>query len=291
MKDYGRQVDAATRQRLALVQETIHVADGDMYSVHEIIGDTASERVEIFVELAATLGMECMAIDGRTGTLAPVFDPCASRRGVGVMWRPDRIRAVPGSVRTYEHAGLGTGMALVILRVEERVNLTVASTHLRPRRPNQRADDCTHIGAEVYGMGLHGIVGADWNNVFASLDPMGNDYDPDPYAGRAWHPRHIGKATPDYATGFGVARRGPMRELHHAGLFDPAAYISAPWYRTVGHWKADAIDKRIDGPITTESVAAATLSIRSLDQAPAHGASDHLPVLHDINLDLLRTTE
>lgn len=62
----------------------------------------------------------------------PVFDPGHGVRGVGVMWRPGRIKSVPGSLRTYDRAGLHVGIALVRLRVEDRVEITLASTHWPP---------------------------------------------------------------------------------------------------------------------------------------------------------------
>lgn len=280
--DYG---DDAPRDRLARVRETISSTHAGVVSVQEIKGRDTAERVAVFGQFAADLGFEYLAIDAATGTLRPVFDAGHGTRGVGVMWRPNLI-PVPGSLRTYDKAGLSVGMALVRLRIGS-VEITVASTHWRPRLPRGRADEGVFVSREIAKHGTHGIVGADWNNIFASPGEHGQYYDEDPYAKQPWNPSWIGKARPDHETNTGIARREAMQELQDGGLVDPAAYIRTGWYRTVGHWKTDELDKRIDGPMVTKTVADATLSITSLDTHLAHSASNHLPVILDIDPDAL----
>lgn len=276
--DYGEPDNDETRERLALVRKTIVAADCDAWSVQELFGRTPAERYEIFTGLAASLGMECMATGAHDATPAPVFDPGQGIRGVGVMWRPDRIQPVPGSLRTYENAGLGVGMALVRLRIGDVV-ITVAATHWRPRFPNQSADEGVYTSMEIVNAGTHGILGADFNKVFASDD--------DPYAELSWQPHHIAAARPNQKTGCGIARREPMQELADGGLFDPAAYIDAHRFHTAGHWNERAIPQRIDGPMVTKSVAQATRSITAVNDETAQKASDHLPVILEVEMDRL----
>lgn len=285
--DYGEPLTAdPDHNRMELVLRTIERTCGDVFSVEEIYGPSAESRTATFVALAAVLGFACHATNEH-GDTGPVFDPGRGARGVGVMWRPDRITPVPNTRRYFDRQPLTVGMALVKLRVDGRVMVTVASTHAPPRFPRQREDEGVFVGSEIFRAGQHGIAGADWNNVFASRDQTGNYYDPDPYASVPWHPRHIGKAIPNPATGCGIARRDAMHQVEHAGLLDPAAFLNAPRFRTVGHWKQSAINKRIDGPIVTLSVAQAATSIQALDQALTHQASDHLPMMLDIDVNAL----
>lgn len=277
--------------RMKLVLETLECTGGDVFSVQELHADTATNRRSVFVELATVLGFECQASD-QYGATGPVIDPGRGVFGIGVMWRPDRIQPVPGSRRCFDRAPLAMGMAQVRLRIDDRVEISVASTHAPSRSPGAREDEAVYVGAEVYVASRHGIVGADWNNVFASRTPGGDYYDHDPYHDQPWHPSHIGKAIPNPATGTGIARREAMQAVEHAGLVDPAAFIDAPWYRTTGHWNSGKgnkkrIDKRIDGPMVTLSVAVATTSIQSFDDIPAHHASDHLPVILEVDVNTL----
>ena len=277
--------DPQLRERLALVRETINCTGGDVYSIQEMKGDTPADRLAAFVELAETMGFEYRATD-QHGVLRPVFDPGQRSLGVGVMWRPDGIEPVAGALRTFERT-LSNGMAMVRLRIDG-VEVTVASSHLPPAMPYLRIDMCIYIAVRIMEAGEHGIVGCDWNNILG-VPMFGAVYEDDPYESHPWHPRHIGKACPDGTTGNGYARTHAVRAAYDAGLYDPAAYIKAPHYRTTGHW-GDAINKRIDGPMVTKSVADAARSITSFDDVPAYEASDHLPVMVEIDLDTLAAT-
>lgn len=290
--DYGR--SRADAGRMRAVRKTIKAAEADMVSVQEIYGAARHDRLAVFAELAASLRMEFRATP--LGGLHPgdgelVFDPGPGVRGVGVMWRSKRIQPVPGSCRTYDRTRLHGGMALVRLRIDERVDITVASTHWAPRFPKQREDEAVYISIEVQAHGEHAIVAADWNEVFASVDPQDPDtyYDPDPYATVPWDPKNLGKATPT-PDGHGCARRAAMHTLLQGGLHDPAAHTRAPWYPTTGHWHENGLAKRIDGPMTTRAVAAATQYIGAVEDPTAMDASDHLPVLLDLDLDQLAAT-
>jgi hypothetical protein len=63
--------------------------------------------------------------------------------------------------------------------------------------------------------------------------------------------------------------------------------VRAYWCRTVGHRDDEAIDKRIDGSMVTETVVEATRSITSLDDVPAHRTSDRLPVMLEVDAELV----
>lgn len=275
--DYGRR--PVDERRLTRVRATIGDADGDVYSIQEIYGETPEERSATFAELANSLGMEYRApAAGDMPPSEPVFDPGRGVRGVGVMWRPGRIVAVAGTRRIYDRTRLHGGMAMVRLRIEDQVDITVASSHWAPRYPRHRADDAVYQAVEIARLGGHAVLGGDYNEVFPS--------DPDPYETVPWDPQYLGKAQPT-EHGYGRARHDGMHELRNGGLHDPADRISADWFATTGHWGENTLAKRIDGPWVTEAVAAAAVSIRALATPVAEQASDHLPVLLDIDLDAI----
>lgn len=268
-------------KRERAIREELDAMDADVYAVQEIMGTTPHEREVNFVTLAAELGLSC-TVHTENGVPA-AFDPGRGRRGMGLMWRPSTVTPVRGTARRYDQAPLTVGMAMARLEIEG-VAFTFASAHLPPRHPQRRVDDCGYIALEVVNAGPLGIVGADWNNVFASRTATGRFHDADPYLGVEWRPGLWGKAKRVAKTGRPVARREAMQVVQDCGLVDPAAWIGASRYRTTGHWHADAINKRIDGPFVTASVADAVMSISAIDtpttSASKHdgGLSDHLPV-------------
>jgi hypothetical protein len=261
--------------------------------VQEIMGAAPHDREVNFVTLAAELGLSC-TVHTEEGIPVVAFDPGCGRRGMGLMWRPSTVTPVRGTARTYDRSGLAVGMALACLEVEG-VAFTFASAHLPPRRPLQRVDDCGYIALEVVNAGRLGIVGADWNNVFASRTATGRYYDRDPYLGVEWRPGMWGKAKRVAKTGRPVARREAMQAVEDCGLVDPAAWTGAQPYRTTGHWDDGRINKREDGPFVTADVADAVMSICAIDtpstSAPRDdgGLSDHLPV--ELVVDVARTLQ
>jgi hypothetical protein len=277
---------AREHKREQAIREELNAMDADVYAVQEIMGNTPHDREVAFVALAAELGLSC-TVHTEHGIPVVAFDPGRGRRGMGLMWRPSTVTPVRGTAHTHDEAQLAVGMAMASLEVEG-VALTFASALLPPRRPHQRVDDCGYIALEVTNAGPLGIVGANWNNVFASRKASGHYYDPDPYKGLGWRPslwskaRRIAKEP--------VARREAMEAVEDCGLVDPAARIGAPQYRTAGHWGTDEINQRVDGPFVTAGVADAVMSISAIDTPPTSapkddgGLSNHLPVELVVNV-------
>lgn len=280
-------------KRERAIGEELDAMDADVYAVQEIMGATPHDREVNFVTLAAELGLSC-TVHTENGIPVVAFDPGRGRRGMGLMWRPSTVTPLRGTARRYDQAPLTVGMAMAQLEVEGEA-FTFASAHLPPRRPLQRVDDCGYLALEVVNAGRLGIVGADWNNVFASRTATGRYYDANPYLRVEWRPGLWGKAKRVAKTGQPVVRREAMQAVEDCGLVDPAAWTGAQPYRTTGHWEKDAINKRIDGPFVTMDVADAVMSISAIDtrttSAPKHdgGLSDHLPV--ELVIDVARTLQ
>lgn len=289
--------------RLAKLRAIIAELRPDVVSVQEIMADDPDAQIRIFTELAAALGMDCHIPDVH-GNLEPAIEPGRRVRGVGLMWNPDRVTPVAGSLRRYNLDPFYIGMVLAKFDIDCGNGVTVrvacASTHLSPRCQYQRRDEATYVGTEVFNAGECALVGMDCNSPMGSRIP-GSDrfYDSDPYRNLLWGstgemiPRcHRERHRPLWRRALGLpvrhwADREPMMRLEDAGLIDPAAWIGAPWYRTTGYWDQKSVIKRNDGPFVTRRVADAAIAIWSLDTEMARALSDHLPVVLDLCLDVL----
>jgi endonuclease/exonuclease/phosphatase family metal-dependent hydrolase len=274
-----------TPERRADALDVITSIAPDIISVQEIMGE---DRTANFLRLAADLGMDAQ-VPVQAGPPVPAFVPGNRSRGVGLLWRRNLVSPVVGSLRSYTLTPFYTGMALAKFEVDGK-EIAVASTHLAPRLPNQRADELLYTGLEIRAAAPNGIIGADWNSVFASIRSNGEYYDADPYANLHWHHEFAAQCFRDPRRLIHYSDRAPMQNLLNAGLVDPAAHIDAPWYATTGHWTADAVRKRIDGPFVTPTLANATKSICSFDSEVTRRVSDHLPVVCDFDLSNLSPT-
>lgn len=271
MKDYG-DPDNREPELWALGETVLADTDADIIAVCDVMGSQVVSTFDFLVQQVGRLmlghnGMSCL-VPGSGGELLPAFQEGWRGRGVGLMWRKDRVRPVPGSLRRHNEDPLYRGMVLADFIVDG-AQVTVASTHLAPRSSETERKDYLFVASEVVNPGRHAVACAHWN--------MELEWRRD-HSSRPWGDKEIGSA---------VAQRDAVEELGDWGLVDPVAHIDAEGYATVGHGHGDAIG-RVDGPLVSRSVADATTAVSAVNNASTRKASRHLPVVLDVAMDRLK---
>lgn len=274
MKDYG-DPDNREPELWELGETVLAGTDADIIAVCDVMGSQVVSTFEFLVEQVGRLmvghnGMSCL-VPGSGSELLPAFQEGWRGRGVGLMWRKDRVRPMPGSLRRHNEDPLRRGMVLADFIVDG-VQLTVASTHLAPRSSEAQRKDHLFVASEVVSANSsrHAVACAHWN---MELE---------------WRRDHRSRPCGDKGLGSAVAQRDAVEELGDWGLVDPVAHIDAEGYATVGHWRGDAIG-RVDGPLVTRAVADASTAVASVNNAMTRKASRHLPVVLDVAMDTLKT--
>lgn len=271
MMDYG-DPNNPDPQRWALGENVLADTEGDIIAVCDVMG---GQPVSTFTHLVHQVGwrvlghggMSCL-VPGNGGELLTAFQEGWRGRGVGLMWRNDRVTPVPGSLRRYDKDPMYRGMVVADFIVDD-VQLTVASTHLAPQLPDVQWKDHVYVATELVKPDRHAVVCAHWN---MELE---------------WRRDHGGRPWRDIVICSAVAQREVVEELEDWGLFDPVAHIDADGYATVGHCSDDAV-KRVDGPLVSRSVADATEAVTSVNNPTTQKAGSHLPVILDITVGMLK---
>ena len=267
MKDYG-DPDNHEPELWALGETVLANTDADIIAVCDVMGSRVVSTFGFLVQQVGWLmsghnGMSWL-VPGSGGELLPAFQEGWRGRGVGLMWRKDRVRPVPGSLRRYSEDPLCRGMVLADFTVDG-VQVAVASTHLAPRPSEAERKDHLLVASEVV------------NSSGTRLPADG--------AGVAAGPQQPNLG--DKGLGGAVAQRDAVEELGDWGLFDPVAHTDAEGFTTVGHWRGDAIG-RVDGPLVSSLVADATAAVAAVNIAMTRKASRHLPVVLDVAMDTLK---
>jgi endonuclease/exonuclease/phosphatase family metal-dependent hydrolase len=271
MKDYG-DPDNREPELWALGETVLADTDADFIAVCDVVGSQVVPTFEFLVQQVGWLmsgrnGMSCL-VPGSGGELLPAFQEGWRGRGVGLMWRKDRVRPVPGSLRRHNEDPLCRGMVLADFIVDG-VQVAVASTHLAPRPSEAERKDHLLVASEVVNSSRHAVACAHWN---MELE---------------WRRDHSRRTCGDKGLAGAVAQRDAVEELGDWGLFDPVAHIDAEVYGTVGHWSGDAVG-RVGGPLVSRSVADATTAVAAVNNAMTRKASRHLPVVLDVAMDTLK---
>lgn len=299
---YGQDTTTADEvARYERVHEVIRGVDADVLAVQELIADHSEPQAKAklaggqLAALAEAVGLDCWHRRDE-----PAVALGSKYFHVGLLWRPGitpvRWRAVSGPA--FEHA-----IAVADLDVGGRV-VRFGSYHATPFGRHQRADEAERVLAAMTRPGRPpAVVGGDWNAVSADRRRTEGGrwvyYDPDPYADWPEHDDLVYQAVPVYddtATGPAPIRRwradrAAGEVLYASGLFDTAVALGAPWIATTGHWRGHqdpAADdpfgaRRIDTVRVTGHVVPALRTHAVVDTELTRSASDHLPVVVEID--------
>ncbi|MFY1700164.1 hypothetical protein ACN28G_29630 [Micromonospora sp. WMMA1923] len=281
----------AERQRR--VVQTIRAIDPDVIAVQEVKGSPGHVGV-VVAELAARTGLTATvgSVDGRDVPAVGVGDNTVH---VALLWREGLV-PLPETFRTFgpavdhRHGWRGVGFGSLVrlaFQVQGRPIL-FASYHAPAFGRHRRIDQAEMALAAVTGPSLAAVVGSDFNSIGAAR--VGGDYyDRDPYTGQPWFPElvHQCREVTHPGTSHRADRR-PAEVWEAGGLRDVAAVTGGPWKATTGHWPSSpfavrGVRRRIDTIHATASLLPAVGGFRVVDDEVTRSASDHLPVVVDID--------
>ncbi len=254
--------DRGGADRLPAITSVIAGAAPDLLALQELRDFARGDRLGRF---AAALGM------------TPVLARSAFGQPVAVLVRP------PGRVRRARTVRWRLHHAAAAVTVgTDRGDLTLVSTHLNPFRPRRRAREAAWLAARAARPRGMLILAGDLN----ALDP-GTD-----------HTRRLDRLPPLYRrrhlTPDGAPDTAAITRLLDAGFTDlwrtagpaaadDAAGLTAP---TTAGGGREFSGMRLDYLLATAPVAAAARSCAVLRGGAAEHASDHYPVVADLDLTL-----
>ncbi|MFD9966157.1 endonuclease/exonuclease/phosphatase family protein [Amycolatopsis sp. NPDC058986] len=293
-------------ERQRRVEAVIRELDVDVLAVQEVIvpdhldvderATTAAARLRT---LADRVGMTCILPDGTAAVGLGNHRFC-----VALLWRSG-ITPV-GVGRVYSGVNAWHSILTQALDVGAAQPVVFGSYHATPFGQYRRADEAERVVSTLTRSGSPGVIGGDWNGISADrilrsrwLGEHDGDtdawvlYDVDPYVqpGIRWHSDFVYQCTWDYdedGRRHWQADRRPGEILAAGGLRDAAAVLNVtPWQPTTGHWRGDAADpypqRRIDRVHCTADVVSALRGYEVGDTELARTASDHLPVVVDLD--------
>lgn len=277
-----------------LLAEVITSAAPDMVLVQEIAGDDPEGTLWA---LASAAGL-----DAELAGMSPVA-PSGGRSDassfVGMLFAPT-VLPHPSTWRSYGSEMWHTLlMGEVTFRHGWRVR--VGSYHAPPARQRWRADEAERVAnaaMKPHQRSLPTFVGGDWNGLSADRvrDEQGRwvYHHPDPYPGLEWNPAFVHQCY--WETGSDGLPSGWMADrtageiLWAAGMRDTAA-LAGPVdpVPTVGFAPGDPHPRRaIDTVRVNQRGVPAVRGHQVLDTDQARRASDHLPVVVDLDLTTYR---
>lgn len=278
----------AEKERYAALVRIIRGLGVSVLAVQELIGDDTAAGM-VLRQLADDTGLLC-----DTAPSGAVFSPAVSssqhRYHTGLLWAPG-IALVPGGWRPYNKgADFWHSLASAVLDVGAGRPLKCASFHGDPIRPKRRFNENLRVRS-LYHNGEVGWVAADWNNISADLRPDGTPYDHDPYTEQdhdylpyqcEWP---IGPDGPR-------ADRNPTEILRFRNLLtDTAAALDVPWEPSCGHKPDPWGLRRIDTFRVTRHLLPALRDHRTISTRDTLTASDHLPIVIEVEAATIRTDE
>ncbi|MFY1702999.1 hypothetical protein ACN28G_14840 [Micromonospora sp. WMMA1923] len=287
----------AERQRR--VVQTIRTIDPDVIAVQELKGAPGHVGV-VLAELAKRTGLTATVgtVDGREVPAVAVGDNTVH---VALLWREGLV-PLPDTFRTFGPAvhddggwrGAGYGSLFRLAFQVQGRPILFASYHAPAFGRHRRIDQAEMALAAVTGPNLAAVVGSDFNSVGAAR--VGGDYyDRDPYTGQ-WFPELVHQCREVTHPGMNHrADRRPSEVWEAGGLRDVAAATGSPWRATTGHWPSSpfavrGVRRRIDTIHATASLLPAVKGFRVVDDEVTRRASDHLPVVVDIDLTALSSS-
>jgi endonuclease/exonuclease/phosphatase family metal-dependent hydrolase len=299
LKDWGTD-PAGQADRYRLVERVISNANPTVLMVQELMTPRppagfwmspdqkwqhrVAHAPALVQQLADATGLAVPIVDGRAAVGIGSGD-----RHTAILHHPDTVTVKAGSVRAF---GPEAHVWHSIIAGEYTIatssgpkDLVIVSAHLDPFSSARRTLDAAQVARAINlnyaGPTPPGFVGADWNSLGAS------SRDHDPYRGVDWNPVFALQLAPD-----GQVDRSTGQYLEECGLRDCADLHQAALPATAGHYPGDPHPpRRIDRIYATADVPReAITAVAVIDTPLAREASDHLPVIVDIDTDHLPST-
>ncbi|MGW2858336.1 endonuclease/exonuclease/phosphatase family protein [Streptomyces sp. NPDC001205] len=290
------------RARVRAVQEIAP----DVLALQEIVVDEARTGRDRWEERAAqtirAFAADCQLtaeVEETAGYLDGVAMASNGNRPwfTALLWNPATVRYVPGSYRPFGAPDFWHGVTTASFDLGAGDPLTVVSYHGDPFRPSFWADEALRLKGicRTVGGAKKAVVIGDFNAPSASLvsgpgaDGAQRHYDAEWYRDQD-HDDLEYQVIPETIDGAQLADRRQTEVLLRRGfMVDAAAHLGAPWEATVGHWKNGQGDpdpwgeRRIDLCLASRPVVPALVSYRTHRSDAALEASDHLPIILELN--------
>jgi endonuclease/exonuclease/phosphatase family metal-dependent hydrolase len=282
--EYGRPGRVA--ERAPAVEAVIAEAAPTVALLQEIYAPTPAEADDRVRRLAAATGLCCELEHGR---VAVAFG--GHEMHSAILWNPDHAQPVAGSFRFYGDGELWHALVIGTVQIEG-VRLSVGSYHAPSLGRNKREDEAERIMLAVVSgyTDERMVVCGDFNSLSNARLADGEFYDPDPYAGKSPDPQFVFQTRWSSAADGAVtdlhADRRPADVLSLGGLVDLAPALGEPWQPTIGHWRPDGPHgfRRIDHAWATPAAVSAARSCSPLSGDQARTASDHFPLVVELDL-------
>lgn len=275
----------------------------DVLALQEVVVDEtrppsewADEASTIIQQLAAECGLSATTVraDGSPGPTAMANN---AHRGwyTALLFNPETVSPTPGGFRRLGAPDFWHGFTMMEFDIGAPVSVTVGSYHGDPFRGSWRRDEAMRIKGLLRATGgaKPGVVLGDYNALSAAQvrtqDGRLAFYDEEPYLTHD-HDDLEYQLLPGSIGGKQLADRRQSETLLRRGfMVDAAAHLNVPWQATVGHWEDGKGDpdpwgkRRIDLVLATRPVVSALRRYTTCTSPAAKIASDHLPVICEID--------
>lgn len=278
----------------------------DVLAVQEVIVEETRPVSEWGAEASAIIQQFAAesALSATTLGVGDAPDPTAMAnnrdRGwyTALLWNPSTVKPVAGGFRPYGSPDFWHGFTTMRFDVGSAEPVTIASYHGDPFRGNWRRDEALRIKSafRTTGGAKPGLVLGDFNALSAAkIDGPEREqyYDPEPYLDQDHDDLEYQLLEGTIGNRQLADRRQSEVLLRRGFMVDAAAHLGAAWQPTVGHWEDGRGDpdpwgpRRIDLIYATRPVAPALVSYSTHASPAAHDASDHLPVICEIDPSLI----
>ncbi|MGP4114017.1 endonuclease/exonuclease/phosphatase family protein [Streptomyces sp. 4N509B] len=273
----------------------------DILAVQEVIVDEtrpssewAAEASAVVQRLAAETGLSATTVRPG-GARGPTAMANNRERGwyTALLWNPDTVAPVEGGFRPYGAPDFWHGLTTLQFDIGAAVPITVASYHGDPFRGDWRRQEGIRLKSifRTTGGAKPGLALGDFNALSAAtIDGPGGEryYDSEPYRDQDHDDLEYQLLEGTIGTEQLADRRQSVVLLRRGFMVDAAAHLRVPWHPTVGHWEDGRGDpdpwgpRRIDLIYATRPVEPALVSYFTHKSPAAEEASDHLPVVCDI---------
>lgn len=275
-KDYRRNEEALSRA--LLVEQVIYELGAGAIALQETPGHNRKRAAEDLKRLAQATGMEYLMPGLKGEEPQPAFAIGHYDLSVALLWNPEVVRPIPGTLQTYEK-DFWHALLLGEFEIEGR-RVALASSHAPSRAGHEyRVPEARQLVQFLGGYEL-ALLGQDRNSVGADTKTDGTYYDPDPY-----QPDARAKPSGELPETAFPTDRTPGAILTEGGLIDVAPHLGVPWEPTTGHWPDECNGyRRIDEIRASRALVEQVLTFQVIRSPFALEASDHVPIKAGINV-------
>jgi endonuclease/exonuclease/phosphatase family metal-dependent hydrolase len=274
----------------------------DAIAIQEIIVDEtkhpsewATEASTVIQQLAADCGLTATTVrkDGAPGPTAMANN---AHRGwyTAILWNPESVKPVPGGFRPYGAPDFWHGCTTLRFDIGAPEPITIASYHGDPFRGDWRRHEAFRLKSvfRTTGGAKPGLALGDFNALSAARVSKAESeryYDEEPYLAQDHDDLEYQLLEGTIGNGQLADRRQSEVLLRRGFMVDAAAHLGVPWHPTAGHWEDGRGDpdpwgaRRIDLVYATRPVVPALVSYATYKSPAAEEASDHLPVICEID--------